>query len=169
MTGRIRWHDTETGNLIGYAGSVGDWLFRAFPTSDGDSWCLFTQFPGTIGENRSCPGLDKVKAEAEHWLEEFVSSLGAIFPAPAFEFDGDDGEPLEVRYAPGRRVRFAHPDYGYPGEADHAAAHLILGEVYTIDGADIGQSKTNLLLQGIPNELFNSVFFEPADDEEASQ
>lgn len=81
MPDRIRWHETETGDLIGYAGSAGDWLFRAFQTDHTiDEWCVFTQFPGCIGENRTRCGLDEMKAEAERWLEEFAASIGAVFP-----------------------------------------------------------------------------------------
>ena len=54
----------------------------------------------------------QLKAEAERWLAEFVTSLGAVFPEPGFTFpcDDEDDEPLEVRFAAGTRVRFAYPD-----------------------------------------------------------
>ena len=39
---------------------------------------------------------EKLKAEAERWLEEFISSLGAIFPGDdENEFSDEDEEPHE--------------------------------------------------------------------------
>ena len=113
---------------------------------------------------------DKLRAEAERWLAEFAGSLGAVFPDDEDEFSDEDDEWLEVTWAAGRRVRFAHPDAGYPGEAEEAMKALTPGEVYTIAWADIGQSRTDLNLARDRKSVgrFNSVFFEPADDEAAS-
>ena len=79
------------------------------------------------------------------------------------------GKAFEALYAPGRRVRFAHPDGGYPGDGEQAAALLAVGEVYVIDWSDIGFSKTRISLAGIDShgQGFNSVLFEPVDDEAA--
>jgi hypothetical protein len=77
------------------------------------------------------------------------------------------GAEFEALYAPGRRVRFAHTDCGWPGEADTATAHLTLGEVYTIAWSDIGFAKSRLGLEGVTGDGgqgFNSVFFEPVPD-----
>ena len=170
-TGRIRWEPTEYGGWTGHVGTIDGFVFQVWkPAPLGEKpWQLESSLPGNFGYIPFPRDIDpdKLKAEAECLLEEFVRSIGAVFPEPGFEFD-DDGEPLEVTYAPGRRVRFEHPDYGYPGEPAHATEHLTPGEVYTIVLADIGQSKTDLLLEGIPDEMFNSVFFEPADDNETA-
>lgn len=182
---RIRWHAGERGEIVawlGYAGTVNAALFQILrplknstPGHRFDEWALCATLPGAQGKARYAYSLEEpqaveeLKAQAEHWLEEFVASLGAIFPAPAFEFGDDEGEPLEVMYAPGRRVRYVHPDWGYPGEQEPAAELLVLGAAYTIAQHSIGQSRTDLILEGIPGEWFNSVLFEPADDEKADR
>ena len=76
------------------------------------------------------------------------------------------GKAFEALYAPGRRVRFAHPDGGYPADQKMAAAFLTPGEVYTIAWSDIGFSSTRLGLAGIEDRRqgFNSMLFETVDD-----
>ena len=166
---RIRWEPTEPGSddSFGYAGTLDPAVFTIWaPRRDDEAWEVTSALPQLPGERHAVTDREEAVAEAEHWLEEFVSSLGAVFPEPAFEFD-EDAEPIEVRFAAGRRVRYAHSDAGWPGEKEHAAEHLTLGEVYTIAWADIGQSRTDLNLYccGVLAGRFNSVFFEPADDE----
>lgn len=68
-------------------------------------------------------------------------------------------EPLKVKYAPGRKVRYAHPDSGYPGDRMDAARELALGHVYTITHCDIGQACTWLTLAGV-RSTHNSVLFD---------
>lgn len=99
-----------------------------------------------------------------------VSSLGAVFPEEEYEFEEFDEARFRAQYAPGRRVRFTHPDNGYEGDQRMAAAHLTPGEVYTIAWSSIGQSSTLLGLAEVEThgQGFNSVLFEPADDEEAA-
>ena len=171
-TTRIRWHDKTPGNSdvyniahIGYVGTVEESAFIIYtPDTMHADWLLSVRLiPGSTFLYADTPG--ELKAEAERWLEEFVASLGAIFPGEPYDFGDDDGEPLEVKYAPGRRVRYVHPDYGYPGEQEVAAAILVFGAAYTIAQHSIGQSRTDLILEGIPGEWFNSVLFEPAGDE----
>ena len=60
------------------------WAADAVMGSRFDEWALFcTTFPGASADMRyggrddSAP--DRLKAEAERWLEEIVSSLGASF------------------------------------------------------------------------------------------
>ena len=168
---RIRWTDEpETGDAEGSVGTLEPVMFYIdiVNEADTDLWVLTTKLPGMEREPYRLYRSDRdiLKAAAERWLEEFTSSLGAVFPEPAFEFEDDD-EPLEVRWAAGRRVRYAHAEAGYPGEQERIADSLTLGEVYTIGWADIGQSRTdlNLFRDGKPAGRFNSVFFEPADDE----
>jgi hypothetical protein len=109
-----------------------------------------------------------LKPHAERWLEQFTSLLGAVFEDEIS--DDEDGRPVEVIFAPGRRVRFAHPGNGYPADGEQAARLLTVGEVYVIDWSDIGFSKTRISLAGIDShgQGFNSVLFEPVDDSGAA-
>ena len=49
-----------------------------------DEWALCTTFPGSTDQvrygGRDDGAQDRLKAEAERWLEEFTASLGASFP-----------------------------------------------------------------------------------------
>ncbi len=86
---RIRWEPTPYGTVAGYAGSLGPQVFHLWqsPCDHGDvalgEWELSAQFPASRDERWRAHGPDpgKLKAEAEEWLEEFVGSLGAVFPA----------------------------------------------------------------------------------------
>ena len=166
---RIRWELTEYGSWRGRVAAAEKFQFQLWRQPRSENWRLEVGFPG--GFLRVASGVDPegLKPEAERWLTEFVSSLGAVFPEDEYEFPEYD-EWLEVTWAAGRRVRFAHPDAGYPGEAEEAMKALTPGEVYTIAWADIGQSRTDLNLARDRKSVgrFNSVFFEPADDEAAS-
>jgi hypothetical protein len=168
---RLRWEPGEDGILFGYSGTLKPWVFAICPpVSPGDFWMISTSFP--LGQPCYVGSEKEARKAAERWLGEFTASLGAVFPAEPCDdlfSDDEDGEPLEVKYAVGRLVRYAHPGAGYPGEAEHAAAALVPGEIYTIGWADIGQSRTdlNLYLDGKSAGRFNSVFFELADDEAA--
>jgi hypothetical protein len=72
------------------------------------------------------------------------------------------GAAFEALYAPGRRVRFDHPDYGYPADQEQAAALLTPGETYTIDWSDVGFTSTRISVAGVDSrgQGFNSVLFE---------
>jgi len=168
-TKRIRWEPTRYGGWTGHVATLDPWVFQIFRSvCDEGAWKLMAQLPGELGNARAGDDLDELKAEAERWLTGFVVSLGAVFPDEAYEFP-DDGKLLEVKFAAGTRVRFAHPDAGYPGEAEEAMKALTPGRVYTIAWADIGQSRTDLNLAAKGKSLgrFNSVLFEPVDDEAA--
>lgn len=79
---RIRWEPTEYNGFVGYCtddASRADWVFRVWKTGTG-KWQLDSTLPGQFGrhlydDNDPAP----LKAEAERWLEEFISSLGAVF------------------------------------------------------------------------------------------
>ena len=80
-TKRIRWEPTEHGGFTGHVGTLEEWAFQIYkPDSEGQQWLL------TAGNLRSRQADDPaaLKAEAEHWLEGFVSSLGAVFPDEAY-------------------------------------------------------------------------------------
>jgi len=94
---RIRWHRVD-GTVVRWFGFVGTATMTALfqilhPVATQteavmgrrfDEWALCTTFPGASAEARyggwddGAP--DRLKAEAERWLEELVSSLGASFP-----------------------------------------------------------------------------------------
>lgn len=95
-----------------------------------------------------------------------IMATGRLY---AGEDDADPGgRPVEVIFAPGRRVRFAYPGNGYPGDGAKAREILTLGAAYRIEWSDVGQSKTTLGLLGVEG-TFNSVLFEPVDDDPADQ
>lgn len=77
MTERIRWdHDgTE-----GYVGTIDARVFTIWPPEEetGGEWLLTALLPDHHGY-RFYGTQDELKAEAERWLERFISSLGAIF------------------------------------------------------------------------------------------
>jgi hypothetical protein len=91
MSEHIHWEDNEArwddnGSLLGYAGTFGGWLFQIFKASedaDDSTLALMSQLPGTLGDYRHSEDVATLKAEAECWLAEFVSSLGASFPEEA--------------------------------------------------------------------------------------
>lgn len=82
MSERIRWQDAEHNNIVGYVGTIDDRVFKLqHPVLAGQRWVLTTDLPGWLNEVvGGTPG--ELKARAEQALEEFVSSLGAIFPDP---------------------------------------------------------------------------------------
>lgn len=52
-------------------------------------------------------------------------------------------------------------DAGYPGERDRARAELELGQTYTIQSMQVGQSSTSMTFWELPG-TWNSVFFDAA-------
>ena len=85
MTDRIRWEAGQFGNLVGYAGTVESWVFQVWHISDDEDshWSLISSLPDAQNWNAADPDdPEPLKAEAERWLTEFVSSLGAVFPDP---------------------------------------------------------------------------------------
>jgi hypothetical protein len=82
-TARIRWQETSLGE---FAGRVGTLRWLAFqmrpPAYDGGAWQLTSYIPGSIGNATYYDDREDAEAEAERWLAEFVSSLGASFTEP---------------------------------------------------------------------------------------
>lgn len=81
---RIRWETGQWDNLVGYVGTVEPWTFQIWHIRDDGHWSLISSLPGMQNKDSYSYGddPDALKAKAERWLEEFVSSLGAIFPEP---------------------------------------------------------------------------------------
>lgn len=88
--GRIRWEDNERrwddgGSILGRAGTREDWLFQITQANndpDDEALALMLQLPGAdhrASEITQGGSPEALKAKAEEWLEEFVSSLGAVF------------------------------------------------------------------------------------------
>ena len=76
---------------------------------------------------------------------------------PYDEFDPDNYDIADIRSAPGTPVVFLGIN-GWPGDLAFAKAHLIVGEVYTLRYADIGNSCTYFQLKEIAGQ-WNSVMF----------
>ncbi len=76
---RIRWEPTQYGGFTGHVGTLETWVFQIYrPVLASQGWVLTATFPGALNDVR--PGTaDELKAEAERWLEEFVSSIGASY------------------------------------------------------------------------------------------
>jgi hypothetical protein len=174
-TKRIRWTDALDGEALGYVGGLDRPAFRLWPPDEEGDRVLLVYLAGSaqhMYHDDSEDSLTTLKAKAELLLEEFVSSLGAVFPDQAYDFGTPGDRPVEVLFAPGRRVRFEHPENGYPGDGEQAAKCLTRGEVYVIAWSDIGFANTRLGLVGVTGDRgqgFNSVLFEPVDDEETGQ
>lgn len=83
-TKRIRWNDDEGSLNPGQsvAGVLGPFSFGIGWMSGSEDWRLYSELPGMGFRSARNADLGALKAEAERWLEEFASSLGAIFPAP---------------------------------------------------------------------------------------
>ena len=79
-TTRIRW--TEDNGVVAWSGTIGVIPSHQFviirPERGSDEYALGCLLPGMDGHAYGNP--DELKAEAERWLEEYVASLGAVFP-----------------------------------------------------------------------------------------
>ena len=79
-TERLRWEPGEDGILFGYSGTLKTQAFVICPPgSPGEFWMISTSFP--LGQPRYVSSEGEARKAAERWLEEFVTSLGAVFPA----------------------------------------------------------------------------------------
>jgi len=91
-TTRIRWEPTQYGGWTGGTGTLDGWLFQVWkaPAPVGP-WRLESGLPGNFGRIEDGRDPDELKAEAERWLAEFVSSLGAVFCGLKLLDDGELG------------------------------------------------------------------------------
>jgi hypothetical protein len=84
VTGRIRWEQPVL-SLFGYiAGETGVRTFKVQCPEPGDidgPWVLTSMLPGQYEWRLSGDEPEPLRRAAEGWVAEFVSSLGAVFPA----------------------------------------------------------------------------------------
>ncbi len=123
---RIRWYDEPERSVIritGVLGGSGLTLFRIFdPSWASPEWQLTTDLPGMDQKRHYAGGPDELKAVAELWLEEFVSILGAIFPAAL-------REEIEQERAAQDEQATGHAELGHRDQEERA-----YGRVEALDG-----------------------------------
>jgi len=91
-TARIRWEPTQYDSITGHVGTMKPWAFQIWQVDGPDSpWRLDSALLDQFRYHVDHPDPEPLKRHAERWLEEFVSSLGAIFPeAPAADPDCEE-------------------------------------------------------------------------------
>jgi hypothetical protein len=95
---RIRWEPNGHSGFLGYAGTLtdSDWLFQVWRLDAvTGTWRLSSSLAGQFAWDLDHDGPDELKATAERWLEEFVSSLGAVFPEPESAANYDNLTPAQ--------------------------------------------------------------------------
>jgi len=111
-TTRIRWEPTEHGGWGGKVGTLEPLAFEVWRSNCDfrdvvlGEWVLSIRLPGPFGEQLPHGhDPDKLKAEAERWLEEFVGALGAIFepePSESAAFQLREARSVLARWDAGR-------------------------------------------------------------------
>ena len=96
-TKRIRWKPTEPGgdDRFGYVGARDRALFTLWSPREDGVWAVSAAIPGIAQEDTECrwgASREEAMAEAEQWLEQFISSLGAVFPESAPSAPSNTGE-----------------------------------------------------------------------------
>jgi len=100
---RILWNDGN--DYTGPVGVMGPFAFFIVRVYAAEKWMLTAELPGLGRKQARSDDPDELKATAERWLEEFVASLGAVFPGPAEEpqrvtvmllHDPDSGEVVDI-------------------------------------------------------------------------
>lgn len=96
-TGRIRWEEVDPGKSSiawrGFAGTLSRPVFEIgrpvhLLTGGLGQWMLSFSIHDQVTDRHYGDDPEALKATAERWLEEFVSSLGAVFRGPACEHCG---------------------------------------------------------------------------------
>lgn len=85
MTPRIRWESNGAGVQLdgwcGYVATMKPWAFQIWdPDTSQGLWRLDSALLGQFAYHVDHPDPEALKLHAERWLEQFVSSLGAVFP-----------------------------------------------------------------------------------------
>src|SRR5690606_10525551 len=71
---------------------------------------------------------------------------------------------MNIYSKPGTKIRFDHENAGYPGDGERAKKYIKVGEIYTVEKIDIGQSCSRVILKEVPNVEFNTVLFSNTDN-----
>lgn len=77
---------------------------------------------------------------------------------PAMAYD-----PIDIDAPNGERVRFTGHG-GYTHDQEHAAKHLTVDAVYTVEKTDISEWHTDVHLREVPGQKFNSVMFAAVEE-----
>lgn len=120
---RIRWQDDVlgSGEADGFTGTLAHPAFAIWkPPQAGGEWVLTSNLPGQEHDRSFDVAPDKLKAEAERWLAEFITSLGATFPA----------EPAKSRKSRAWHADWAEADRDQDGNA--ILKHKPTGALYRI-------------------------------------
>lgn len=68
---------------------------------------------------------------------------------------------MNIYAMPGTKIKFVHPEAGYPMDQRRAAGHLWYGNVYTVRKTRIDGYMTRVWLAEIPGDVsFNSAQFD---------
>lgn len=95
----IRWERANDVAELGFAGSHEPWLFQIWTGGEQRRWQLITATTLGVDERPESADPDELKQQAETWLREFASSLGAVFP------DGLRGAPPLPGFVPAAALR----------------------------------------------------------------
>jgi len=75
----IRWTDASDRGFFGFAGRYGPAAFKVIPPGPGEDFWMLSNYMCPLGTSRFGATAAEMKQQAETWLREFVSSLGAVF------------------------------------------------------------------------------------------
>lgn len=100
--------------------------------------------------------MDYAKAFIKNVREGKVLGISIDPDNPAMAYDQ-----IDIDTPGGAKVRFTGHG-GYTHHQEHAAKHLTVGAIYTIEKTDIGAWHTDVYLREVPGEAFNSVMFADA-------
>jgi hypothetical protein len=75
----IRWTDASDGGFFGFAGRYQPAAFKVIPPGPGEDFWMLSNYMCPLGTSRFGSAAGDMKQQAEAWLREFTSSLGALF------------------------------------------------------------------------------------------